>query len=81
MTFDDDFIQLNTEQGVKRLLCKPAGVEWPPPETINYAGFLYERVRYSQITDEQRAELTMLMRGAEYNCVGITDQAGSAHYN
>lgn len=81
MTFDDDFLQLNTEQGVKRLLCKKAGVEWPPPERINFAGFIYERARYSQITDEQRKDLTMLMRGAEYNLIGIDDTAASAHYN
>lgn len=81
MTFDDDFIQITTETGVKRMYCKALGLEWPPPEVINLSGFLYERVRYSQITDEQRTGLTMLMRGAEYTLVGITDQAGSAHYN
>lgn len=81
MTFDDDFIQITQEGGIKRLYCKKLGLSWPPPEMINLNGFLYERVRYSQITDEQRTELTMIMRGAEYTLVGVTDQAGSAHYN
>lgn len=66
MTFDDDFIALQTESGVRRLLCKVNGIEWPPPEKIDFLGFVYERLRMSQITDEQRAGMTHVMRGAEY---------------
>ena len=67
MTFDDDFIQLNVEGvGVLRFSCGPAGIEWPPPPLIVFNGEVYKQVRRSEITDEQRAEMTMIARGAEY---------------
>jgi len=66
MTFDDDFVQLNLDGGVKRPTCKSLGLEWPPPEEIVFASFVFERIRYSEITDEQREGMTHVCRGAEY---------------
>ena len=67
MTFDDDFIQLVVDGvGVVRFQCAPAGIAWPPPDLIMFNDVMYRQVRRSVITDEQRAELTMIARGAEY---------------
>ena len=67
MTFDDDFIQLVVDGvGVVRFPCAPAGIAWPPPDLIMFNDVMYRQVRRSAITDEQRAELTMIARGAEY---------------
>lgn len=46
---------------------------WPPPEYLRYHGSFYHRVSYSQITDEKRAELTSVFRGAEYQRVEAED--------
>lgn len=68
MTFDDDFIRI----GMIRPTLKSLGLEWPPPPfiEINNHGELpnrfFKRVRYSEITDEQRADMTHVARGAEY---------------
>lgn len=67
MTFDDDFIQLVVlDVGVLRFGCAAAGIEWPPPPLIVFNGEVYKQVRRSEITDEQRTELTMIARGEEY---------------
>ena len=66
MTFDDDFIQLETFAGRIRVMCKATGIDWPPPETVEVEGFRWNRESYSQITDEQRAEMTFVARGALY---------------
>ena len=67
MTFDDDFIQLVVDGvGVVRFPCAPAGIAWPPPDLNMLNDMMYRQVRRSAITDEQRAELTMIARGAEY---------------
>lgn len=73
MTFEDDFVQLNLPngRGPLRQTCKALGVDWPPPEFIALAGGpfstpVYRRVRYSEITDEQRQGMTHVCRGAEY---------------
>lgn len=71
MTFDDDYIQLRTPNGPLRVTCKQVGCDWPPPELIGIAGGpfstpVYRRIRYSQISDEQRAGMTRVCRGAEY---------------
>lgn len=68
MTFDDDFVQI----GRVRTPLKQLGLEWPPPAFIrinNYGelpDLLVKRVRYSEITDEERAGMTHVCRGAEY---------------
>lgn len=67
MTFDDDFIQVVVEGvGVVRFPCAPAGIDWPPPDLIMFNDVMYRQVRRSAITDEQRAEMTHVARGAEY---------------
>lgn len=66
MTFDDDFLQLEFDGGTKRVTCRSLGLDWPPPERINVMGFDMDRESHSQITDAQRQELTMVMRGARY---------------
>lgn len=68
MTFDDDFILA----GSIRTSLKSLGMEWPPPPFIcvnNHGAMpdLYlRRVSMSEITDEQRAEMTHVARGAKY---------------
>ena len=66
MTFDDDFLVLHTESGVRRPTCRSIGIEWPPPETLDFLGFKWKQIRRSQITDEERSGMTHVMRGAEY---------------
>jgi hypothetical protein len=66
MTFDDDFLVILTESGVRRLTCRSLAIEWPPPETINILSFIYRRQRMSEISDEARAQMTHVCRGAEY---------------
>lgn len=70
MTFDDDFLQVNFESGMKRLPCKKNNIDWPPPEKLEIEGFLYERVRMSEVSDESRSQMTHVCRGAEYNFLG-----------
>lgn len=66
MVFDDDFLQLEFDGATKRVLAKPLGLDWPPPERIDFMGFELVRVSHSQITDEQRAEMDFVCRGARY---------------
>ena len=68
MTFDDDFVVLNFDGGTKRIRCRDLGIDWPPPEKLTVAGFTLTRSRFSSITDEQRADMTHVCRGAEYEC-------------
>lgn len=79
-TFDDDSMRLHMGISSPLVPIKKFGFEWPPPERIYMAehGVLREalpededsyvmvRVRYSAITDEQRAKMTHVFRGAEY---------------
>ncbi len=79
-TFDDDMIRLNLTVGVKNIPCKTLGFEWPPPERIylgpegvcreatdkDHPTFVLHRMGMSQITDSERAEMTHVIRGAEY---------------
>lgn len=67
MTFDDDFIQIETEAGPRRLWCKKIGLDWPPPSFITVGGFRWRLVRHSEISDEDRATMTHVCRGAEYH--------------
>ena len=66
MTFDDDFLRLVFDHGVKNVTCKSVGIDWPPPPMLDVGGFILLRKSYSQITDEQREGLTHVARGAEY---------------
>jgi hypothetical protein len=72
MTYDDDFVRLPTlVAGDTNIPLVRLGLEWPPPEEVNFYGLLYRRVSYSEITDEQRAEMTHVARGAQYEFVGL----------
>ena len=70
MTFDDDFVQLTLGGGIRRFMCKDLGVSWPPPEFIAVESvavmITFKRLRFSALTDEERAEMTNVCRGAEY---------------
>jgi hypothetical protein len=73
MTFDDDFIRIPIsvlDRNINVTL-KTLGLEWPPPEEFIWLGLVYKRERYSEITDEQRAGMTHVVRGAEYSYVGL----------
>lgn len=43
---------------------------WPPPEKVEVAGVLYTLATYSQIPDEEAAEMDFVFRGAEYKEIG-----------
>jgi hypothetical protein len=68
MTFDDDFVRI----GMVNATLKSLGLEWPPPpfiEVNNHGelpNLLLRRTRLSEITDEERARMTHVARGAEY---------------
>lgn len=70
MLFDDDFIRLLLEHGQIDQPAKRLGItDWPPPEELEVAGFKFRRVRYSQLTDDQRKDMSQVIRGAEYKVV------------
>jgi hypothetical protein len=58
--FQDDHILVDGIQGVYH------APSWPPPQFIRVRGEIFECTNYSQITDEQREEMTRVCRGAEY---------------
>ncbi len=79
-TFADDMVRLNLTIGVQTIPCKALGFKWPPPERIyldktsvreatdsDSSTFVLHRVSISQITDEDRAEMSHVVRGAEYD--------------
>lgn len=79
MTFDDDFIQLELASGTHRMFCSRVGLTWPPPERLTFdeGGMrianhddpderVLVRETMSIISDEQRAEMTNVCRGAVY---------------
>lgn len=75
VTFDDDFIRI----GMIAPTLKSLGLTWPPPPFIEINNHgelpnrLFKRVRYSHITDEQRAKMTHVARGAEYQECSVAD--------
>lgn len=66
MTFADDFLQLETPSGVRRVPLSQLGMDWPPPELVIINEVRYERDSFSSITDEQREQMTHVCRGARY---------------
>lgn len=68
MTFDDDFVRI----GMVNATLKSLGLEWPPPpfiEVNNHGelpNLLLKRTRLSELTDDERAGMTHVARGAEY---------------
>lgn len=75
MTFDDDFVLV----GAIRATLKSLGLEWPPPpfmrinNHVDLPDFFVKRLRMSEITDEQRATMTHVCRGAEYEVCSPAD--------
>lgn len=67
MTLEFDFCHLNFPGGSRDILCKDLGVEWPPPDELDFLGFKFKLIRRSQLTDEQAAECSFIARGAEYD--------------
>lgn len=79
-TFNDDMIRLTLTVGIQTIPCKAVDFEWPPPEQIfleaggelreatdgDNPAFVLHRMSMSQITDAQRAGMTHVVRGAEY---------------
>lgn len=75
MTYDDDFIQVEFPGGaVRRARCKASGIEWPPPEEFDWQGGRVRRVSMSKLTDEQRAGMTHVCRGALYHPVSVNGE-------
>lgn len=75
MTFDDDFLRI----GMVNATLKSLGIEWPPPPfiRINNHGelpdLLVKRVSCSEISDEDRAQMTHVARGAEYRRCSVDE--------
>lgn len=70
MTFDDDAMVFNMLTGrPKRVFCKAVDLEWPPPLLVNFMGFPFRRISMSELTDEQRKEMTHVFRGAVYEAI------------
>jgi hypothetical protein len=75
MTFDDDFIRIGLV--VTRLA--DLGIEWPPPPFIKVnnhgerPNLFFRQVSMSEITDEQRVQMTSVARGAQYEQCSATD--------
>lgn len=79
-TFPDDFVRLHLGIGTRDIPLGALGLEWPPPDRIvidpgrgareptpdDPPAFIMRRVSHSRITDDQRAGMTHVARGAEY---------------
>lgn len=71
MLFEDDIIRIESRN--LRAVAISDITDWPPPERLVFDGREYERVRFSLITDEERAGMTHVVRGAEYRPVKRED--------
>ncbi len=80
MTFDDDYVQIG-DPPLARYFCKANGIEWPPPKKIETAHGVYVQVSLSQITDEQRAGMTHVARGALYEPEEVQANEVTTHGN
>jgi hypothetical protein len=86
MTFDDDYIQYAVDGNVRRHPCKLVRLDWPPAETLNMRFLTWDgndahdityslkRLRFSSITDDERAQMTHVCRGAEYEVVSTEER-------
>jgi hypothetical protein len=50
--------------------CRDIDFAWPPPDKFSLEGRLFERVTMSAISDDERAKMTHVCRGAEYRDIG-----------
>jgi len=67
MTFDDDFVRIPFADGRElNIPCRSLKMDWPPPKRLNLFGTEFERVSMSQLTDEDRAGMDHVCRGAVY---------------
>lgn len=71
MTYDDDMARLFLSIGTQTIPLKDLGLEWPPPaELTEINGLPLDEPmtlrQCSQLTDDQRAETTFLVRGCVY---------------
>lgn len=67
-TFPDDYVRIAPAGTTEGLTIRfvDAGIEWPPPETFEFMFDTVYLVSASRLTDEQRAGLTGVARGALY---------------
>ena len=76
MTFDDDCIRVAGQT----YRCKDLGIEWPPPKLLRANnGQLLEQISCSELTDEERASMTHVCRGAEYKVFKDTNSHSGRH--
>lgn len=66
MTFDDDMLRFVLDGGTRAVSCKAAGLDWPPPDTLVVWDFKFTLHRRSELSDEDRAGMPYVIRGAEY---------------
>lgn len=66
MTFDDDMLRVSTPKGNRDFTLKALRLSWPPPLQQTFWGQPYKRISCSEITDEQRKDMTHVVRGARY---------------
>ena len=64
---DDHILLTGGGHSGERICAHLLDLPWPPPETIEVYGKQWKRLRYSKITDEQRAKMEFVCRGAEYS--------------
>jgi hypothetical protein len=65
-TLDDDFVRFEMQGGTKNIPCKALGVDWPPPEELDFHGFIFVKVSQSQFTDKMMETMSHVCRGALY---------------
>lgn len=67
MLHENDFIRFQFDHGKIDQPAKALVKDWPPPEELEFMGFQFKRLRYSELTDEQMKEVgKYIIRGAEY---------------
>ena len=74
MTFDDDFLQLEFDGGIRRPTLQSLGLEWPPPQRLRVYGFDMIQISCSQLTDEDRKKTGYVVRGARYRPAPAVDE-------
>lgn len=73
-TFSDDFIRLDLGHRSYNIKCEDLGIDWPPPPIMFVDGFLLRQLSCSEITDEERQDMTHVCRGALYSVTLIHEE-------